>query len=95
MYKINNNKVSLLNPSEFGLSPRTLIGKYYDKHLVIIKDRKSRVIMKDGRIIAGQVEIVKKNALKAKVSFATNAAICSKTTKYLIEKGIEIFPLEK
>ena len=60
MYKINNKIVKLLEPKEFGLSPRTVIGEFAENKFALIKDRKSRIIMKDGRQIYEQIETIKK-----------------------------------
>ena len=95
MYYIENKEILLLVPKEFGLSPRIAIGKISAKHLVLIKDRKSRIIMKDGRQILEQIETIKGHAPEAEINLATNAAVCGKTTKLLNEKGIRIYPLEK
>ncbi|MFC1527121.1 hypothetical protein ACFL3O_00750 [Candidatus Neomarinimicrobiota bacterium] len=95
MYYIENKEILLLDPRKFGLSPRTLIGKYSNNHFVLIKDRKSRIIMKDGRQILEQIETIKNHAPEAEINFATNAPACGKTTKLLNEKGIRIYSLEK
>ncbi|MCJ7801473.1 MAG: hypothetical protein MUP82_03845 [Candidatus Marinimicrobia bacterium] len=95
MYYIENKEILLLDPSKFGLSTRALIGKYSNNHFVLIKDRKSRIIMKDGRQILEQVEKVKSHAPEAEINIATNTRVCGKTTKFLNEKGIRIYPLEK
>ena len=95
MYYIENKEILLLVPKEFGLSPRTAIGKISGKHLVLIKDRKSRIIMKDGRQILEQIETIKGHAPEAEINLATNAVVCGKTTKLLNEKGIKIYHLEK
>ncbi len=95
MYYIKNKAILLLDPNEFGLSPRTLIGKYSDNHFVLIKDRKSRIIMKDGRQIMEQIEIIKRHNPNCEIGVATNAPVCGKTTQFLNEKGIKIFSLKK
>ena len=95
MYKTNNIKINLINAKNFGLSPRTVLGQLSKNHFVIIKDRKSRIIMKDGRQLFEQVETIKRNAPEIKVSIATNAPICGKTTKCFAEKGISILELYK
>ncbi|MBU0529269.1 hypothetical protein KKF86_05885 [bacterium] len=84
----------LLDPKEFSLSPLTVIGKYSYNHLVLIKDRKSRIIMKDGKQILEQIEKIKSRAPETEINLATNAPVCEKTTKLLNEKGITIYSLE-
>jgi len=95
MYYIENKEILLIDPKVFGLSPRTTIGKLSQNHFIIIKDRKSRIIMKDGRQILEQIETIKLHAPKTEIVVATNAPICGKTTKYFEKKGIKIFDLEK
>jgi len=95
MYFIEKKELLLLDPKVLGLSPRTLIGKISDNNFVLLKDRKSRIIMKDGRQILSQIEIIKSHKPKAKINFATSATVCGKTTKFLYEKGIRIYTLEK
>ncbi len=79
-----------LEASEFGLSSRTILVKIDSNHVGIIKNRKSRIIMKDGNKILESVDQIKKVSPDTKVSLITNAPVCSKTTKYLLENGIEI-----
>ena len=95
MYLINNKKIKILNSKEYGLSPRALIGKYDNEQIFLIKDRKSRIIMKDGRQILDQIETIKTNSTAINVSLATNAPICGKTTKLLAENKVAVHQLEK
>ncbi len=95
MYRIENKNILLIDPINFGLSLRTLLGQLSDKHFVIIKDRKSRIIMKDGKQILEQINLIQGNEPKVKISLATNAPVCSKTRVFLKERGIEILSLEK
>jgi hypothetical protein len=95
MYYIEKKGIVLIDPKRFGLSPRRTIGQLSQNHLVIIKDRKSRIIMKDGRQILSQIETIKSHEPEAEIGLATNAPVCGKTTKFLNEKGIRIYSLEK
>ena len=95
MYYIENRQILLIEAKMFGLSPRTMLGQYADNHLVLIKDRKSRVIMNDGRQILKQIQMIQNSKLNLKISLATNAPVCSKTTRLLKEKRIEILSLKK
>ena len=94
MYLINKQKVELLEASDFGLNSRTIIGQSADGKIVLLKDGKSRIIMKDGRKILEQIEQIK-NVTAKEIAIATNAPICSKTTKFFNEHKIEIYILEK
>jgi len=95
MYYIKNKEILLIDPKRFGLSPRSVLGQLSQNHLVILKDRKSRIIMKDGNQIIEQINTMQYNEPNVRISLATNAPVCSKTTVFLMEKGIEILPLEK
>jgi hypothetical protein len=95
MYYIEDKKILLSSPKIFDLTLRTMVGQYYSNHWVLIKDRKSRIIMKDGRQILEQIQIIKNQEPNSKVSLAVNALVCGKTTTFLNEKGIEILSLKK
>jgi len=73
---------------DFGLSSRTKIATDEKEDHYIIKNIKSRIIMKDGKKI---LEIAKKikTEIKTNVFLATTAPVCSKTKTYLKENKIE------
>jgi hypothetical protein len=95
MYYIEDKKILLSSPKNFGLTPRTMVGQYYSNHWVLIKDRKSRIIMKDGRQIVKQIKLIQNCKQNLKISLATNAIVCGKTTTFLKDRGIEILSLKK
>ena len=72
-----------------GAPTRSLIGEDSNNHLYIIKNIKSRIIMKDGYKIVEAVKQIK-NKTNSSVSLATTAPICSKTIKFLNENDIKI-----
>ena len=78
-----------IDPKSVGAPTRSVIGEDSSNHLYIIKNIKSRIIMKDGHKI---VEVVKqiKNKTNSSVSLATTAPVCSKTTRFLNENDIKI-----
>ena len=72
-----------INPREFGLSKRVEL--YKDRNKVIIKAKqKSRIIMNDGLRFFEIAKKIKENNKEKKISLLTNAPICSKTKKFLI-----------
>jgi len=95
MYYTENKEILLIDPKKFGLSPRTSVGQLSPRHFVIIKDRKSRIIMKDVNQILEQINLIKHKEQKAKISLGTNAPVCSKTTKFLGERGVDILLLDR
>ena len=78
-----------INSKSVGAPTRSVIGQDNNNHLYIIKNIKSRIIMKDGHKIVDAVKQIK-NKTNSSVSLATTAPICSKTTKLLNENDIKI-----
>ena len=95
MSYIENKEILVIDPQKFGLSTRVVIGQLSENHFVIIKDRKSRIIMKDGRQVFEQIQLIKNYTPNSKISLATNAPVCGKTTAFLKEKGIKILSFKK
>jgi|GEM_PF-5155271 len=56
----------------------------------IVKIRKSRIIMKDGKNILSLAESIQKLNPHIKIELKTNAPLCSKTTAFLNENGLTI-----
>ena len=71
-----------INPKKYNLSPRTILFKKKDSFIIII-DRKSRIIMKDGERLLKQAQQIKELEPTSKIKIATSAPICSKTKAYL------------
>ena len=78
-----------INPKDVGAPTRSIIGEDSSNHLYIIKNIKSRIIMKDGHKIVETVKQIKNKANNS-VSLATTAPVCSKTTRFLNENDIKI-----
>lgn len=95
MYSIKNKELELIDSKIFGTRVRTPIGKTQEGQVFLIKDRKSRIIMKDGRQISDQIKKIKLLMPSSYVALATNAPICSKTTQYFAGKEIDVYQLEK
>ena len=82
-----------IDPKKFNLSPRVIIEKIKDNHYAIVKDRKSRIIMKDGIQLKSIAETIWKVCPGAKIYLKTNAPVCSKTIAFLKNLSIEISKL--
>ena len=95
MYYIENKEILLIDPQKFCLSPHTAVGQLSENHIVLIKDRKSRIITNDGRQLFAKIKAIQEHKPNLKISLATNAPVCSKTTAFLKEEGIEILVLKK
>ena len=83
-------KKTQLNPSEFNLSPRTVLVDNKDGSVTLIKNRKSRIIMKDGEKILDIKNKVLESGRFTSFVFETNAPLCSKTKKFLENNGIRV-----
>ena len=78
-----------IDPKVIGAPSRSLIGEDNSNHIYIIKNIKSRIIMKDGHKIVEAVKQIK-NKTNSSVSLATTAPVCSKTIKFLNKNDIKI-----
>ena len=78
-----------INSKSVGAPTRSVIGQDNNNRLYIIKNIKSRIIMKDGHKIVDTVKQIK-NKTSSNVSLATTAPVCSKTTRFLNENDIKI-----
>ena len=79
-----------IDPKEFGLPSRTVIEEVGKDRLVLVINRKSRLIMADGKKIMAKVEKIKESRPGCQVSLKTTAPVCSKTVKFLAEHDIEV-----
>ena len=79
-----------IDPKQFGIPGKTVIEKLDDNHYVLVIDRKSRIIMADGRKIVEKAEKIKKVKPGVRISLKSSAPVCSKTIPYLAEQGIDL-----
>ena len=82
-------ELNQIDSSTLGLSKRTQVAVGRDRNYYIIKNIKSRIIMKDGKKIVETASAIK-NQTNKRVFLATTAPICSKTKTYLESKNIHI-----
>lgn len=78
-----------INPAEYNLHARTKLLEKNNKIFIII-DRKSRIIMKDGHRILEIANKIKSVKSEKNVGVMSNAPVCSKTQKFLINNGIVV-----
>ena len=78
------------DPKDFGLHPKTVLEEISKNHFAIVISRKSRIIMADGRKILQKAEKIKEAKPRVRVSLKTTTPVCSKTTAFLQENGIEL-----
>ncbi len=79
-----------IDPKLFSLPPSTKLKQVGSNQFDIIIQRKSRIIMKDGKGVLAKVDKIKHHVPKAKVSLRTSAPVCSKTKAFLKEHGISV-----
>ena len=82
-----------IDPTQYNLSSRVDLRQDRSGDLLIIIDRKSRIIMKDGIRVLEMVKKINKIDPKKNISVQTSAPICSKTKKLLLENNITTKPL--
>ena len=78
-----------LDPKKYGLSTRVNLIENEKKEIILLIDRKSRIIMKDGRKILDRARKIQLQENKT-IRVRTNAPVCRKTKQYLQNNGIEI-----
>jgi hypothetical protein len=79
-----------IDPIGFGLPGKTVIEDLGGDHYVLIIDRKSRVIMADGKKLVAKAEKIKDAEPGIKISLRSTAPVCSKTIRFLADNGIEL-----
>ena len=79
-----------IDPKQFGFPGKTVIEKLDDTHYVLVIDRKSRVIMADGKKLVEKAEKIKKVKPGVRISLKSSAPVCSKTIPYLAGHGIDL-----
>jgi hypothetical protein len=79
-----------LDPKSLGLHPRLLVAEIDKNTLAIVINRKSRIIMADGKKILANATKIKKAKPGKRVIVRTTAPVCSKTLQYLGGQGIEV-----
>lgn len=82
-----------VDPKEFGLHARTVLEQVDEHTIGLVMDRKSRIIMADGRRIVEKTEKIQKVLPKITVVLKTSAPVCSKTLTFLDKAGITVHPL--
>ena len=79
-----------LDPQSLGLPPRTIVVEIAPDTKAIVINRKSRVVMADGKKIVAKADKIKKTKPGRKVMLKTSAPVCSKTLLFLADNGIEV-----
>lgn len=80
----------IIDPLDFGLAKRVKIVEISNNHLGILKQRKSRIIMKDGLQIMDIVNQIRSVNPKSNISLIISGPLCSKTRKYLNDNRVGV-----
>lgn len=59
-------------------------------HFVIVKKRKSRIVMKDAEKILQLANDIRKKTPKAKIDLLVEGPVCSKSIAFLLEHNIQV-----
>ena len=76
-------------PAPYGLPKRTVLEEY-NGGIALVIDRKSRLVMADGRRILEKVLTLREQVGDTPVVLKTTAPVCSKTKLFLAEQGLTI-----
>ena len=79
-----------IDPKLYGLPARTVLLKDDRDNFVLFIDRKSRIIMKDANAVLEKADKIRKTVPGATITLETTAPVCSKSTKFLSDNGIEV-----
>ena len=79
-----------IDPKLYGLTALTVLLKDDHNNFVLSIDRKSRIVMKDAKAILEKADKIKTTVPGATIKLETTAPVCSKSTKFLSDNGIEI-----
>lgn len=79
-----------ISPKEFGLPARTVLEQVDENTIAIVMDRKSRIIMADGRKIFEKAQKIKESQPSVSIVLKTTAPVCSKTKQLLESADIEL-----
>lgn len=78
------------DPKEYDLPARTIIEQIDPHTVALLIDRKSRIIMADGKKVLEKVKKIKHVRPAMVVVLKTSAPVCSKTKKFLEAEGIQL-----
>ena len=79
-----------ISPAQFGLPSRTVLEQIDENCVAIVVNRKSRIIMADGRNILAKASIIHTASPDVNVVLKTTTPVCSKTRRFLEESGIRV-----
>ncbi len=81
---------STVDPQLFGLHHTTIIEQPGENRFALVINRKSRIIMADGKKILQKAARIIEKFPAARISLRTSAPVCSKTKALLKENNVEL-----
>ena len=79
-----------IDSKSLGLSARTGVEAIDPNILAIVINRKSRIIMADGKKILDKSATIKETKPGCQIMLKTTAPVCSKSLKFLLIKGLKL-----
>ena len=79
-----------LDSKSLGLTSQTIVEEINKNALAIVIKRKSRIIMADGKKILAKAAKIQEAKPGCRIKLKTTAPVCSKTLKFLVDRGIDI-----
>jgi hypothetical protein len=77
-----------INPKIYSINSRISIFRTTNGGVLVMINRKSRIIMKDGHKIIENVKKINKIEKDVKITIKIKAPLCSKTKTFLEKKGV-------
>ena len=84
-----------VDPKKFGLPARTVLEQISSDAISIVMQRKSRIIMADGKKIVEKARKIQDVLPEVAISLKTSAPICRKTVIFLEGEGVKVILLSK
>jgi hypothetical protein len=84
-----------IDPKKFGLPARTVLEQIASNVIAIVMQRKSRIIMADGKKIVEKARKIQDVLPDVIVVLKTYAPVCGKTVFFLEREGVEVTPLSE
>ena len=78
-----------ISPTDFGLSNRVIL-ILEGRSIIIVKKRKSRIIMKDSKQLLETANKIWNKKPNIKIKILISGPICSKSIKFLADNDIEV-----
>ena len=78
--------------ADLKLPPSMTLDQVNDSRFILTINRKSRIIMKDGRKLLEKLQPIRAHIPDARIEIRASAPICSKTQRFLKDKGFVVGP---